>query len=201
MRWLLALAGSVILAISSTVQADEKRDCFEVLDYDLRIKACSVVIDSNPNDAIAHYSRGVAYQFQGEVDRAISDFNKAIELNPYHASAYDNRARAYAGKGDYIHAVADVTKASELAYASTTEGKKITGEGVPSKREPEEVKTAAAAIAKIAKNEEIVPKKSARAAKEVKIAPHVSHQVAKKATPQIVGDAWPTWAPQGNSDN
>ena len=51
---------------SAAVLADDKRDCLEGINHDLRIKGCSAVIGSNPNDAIAYFTRGLAYQFKGE---------------------------------------------------------------------------------------------------------------------------------------
>jgi tetratricopeptide (TPR) repeat protein len=143
MRWLVGPAVSVSIVVwSSGVGADDKRDCLDGMDQDLRIKRCSAVIDLNPNDAIAYYTRAVAYQFNGDLDRAISDYSKAIELNPYHAAAYDSRARAYASKGDYIKAVTDVMKASGSADTSTPEPKKISAEEHHSKiaRVPQDVK-------------------------------------------------------------
>src|SRR6185312_17454709 len=118
MRWAWTLAGVAIVAISPNSRADDRSDCLEGADTELRIKGCSAVIDANPNDAPAYYTRGIAYQSRGEIDRAIADYSSAIELNPYHASAYEARARADAGNGDYVHAVADVTKAGELMSAS-----------------------------------------------------------------------------------
>src|SRR4051794_38516124 len=99
MRWAWALAGVALVAMSSNSRADDRGDCLEAADTGVRIKGCSTLIDANPNDAPAYYTRGMAFQTRGEIDRAIADYSSAIELNPYHASAYEARARAYAGKG------------------------------------------------------------------------------------------------------
>jgi tetratricopeptide (TPR) repeat protein len=101
--------------VATAALADSKSDCLDSKDHDLRIKACSMLLQRNPKDVIAYYNRGDAYGLKGDLDRAISDYSKAIELNPNYAPAYNGRGRAYTGKGDYTHAVADVTKASELA--------------------------------------------------------------------------------------
>ncbi len=108
----IATAGLVLL--STSAWADNKGDCLDNKNHDLRIKGCTAIIQLNPKDASAYHSRGEAYSLKGEVDRAISDYNKAIELNPNYAPAYNSRGRAYTSKGDYVHAVADVTKAGEL---------------------------------------------------------------------------------------
>ena len=116
MRRFLPLAASVIVGVlSGSALADDNRDCIDSKDQDLRIKGCSALLQRDPRDPIAYHYRGIAYGLKGDLDRAISDYNKAIEFNPTYAPAYDNRARAYASKGDYTHAVADVTKATELA--------------------------------------------------------------------------------------
>jgi tetratricopeptide (TPR) repeat protein len=108
----IATAGLVLL--STSAWADHKADCLDNKNHELRIKGCTAIIQLNPKDAIAYHNRGEAYSLKGEVDRAISDFNKAIELTPNYAPAYNSRGRAYTSKGDYVHAVADVTKAGEL---------------------------------------------------------------------------------------
>jgi tetratricopeptide (TPR) repeat protein len=126
MRWLLPLAAGVIVsALSAVALADDKRDCLDNKDHDLRIQVCSAIIQRDPRDPIAYHNRGSAYGLKGDLDRAISDYNKAITLNPNYAPAYNGRGRAYASKGDYTHAVADVTKATELAPKSTPRAKAI----------------------------------------------------------------------------
>ena len=49
----------------------------------------------DPNDALAHGGRGVAWLGLGEHDKAIADFNEAIRLEPREASHYFNRADAW----------------------------------------------------------------------------------------------------------
>jgi Tetratricopeptide repeat len=51
-------------------------------------------IELDPNDAYAYYSRGLAYEEKGDLDRAIADFAKLIELNPKYAPAYNDRGLA-----------------------------------------------------------------------------------------------------------
>jgi tetratricopeptide (TPR) repeat protein len=116
MRVLLATAASAVFAIlSGAALADDKSDCQNNQDRELQIKACSSILQRDAKDAIAYYKRGVAYQFKGDLDRAIADYNKAIEHRPSYAHAYESRGSAYASKGVYTNAVADVTKATELA--------------------------------------------------------------------------------------
>jgi hypothetical protein len=222
MRCSLLLTASLIFTVCSMgIRADDsKRDCLEGSNHDLRITACSAVIDANPNGAIAYYARAVAYQFKGEIDRAISDYTKAIELNPHHAAAYDGRARAYVSKGNYTNAIADVTKAGELVAASASQPKKVSAGVGPTKaselaptstpppkemtpegglkktgRAPNEGKTVARPSVP---GKEVGPANGmAPSAKEAKT-PDTGTSVAKKVPQQ---GAWPAWAPQRQSEN
>ena len=113
LRTVVVAAG--LMLVSAAALADDKNDCLEGKDHDLRINGCSAIIQRNPKDVTAFHNRGDAYGLKGDVDRAISEYDKAIALNPNYAPAYDSRGRAYTRKGDYTRAVADVTKAGELA--------------------------------------------------------------------------------------
>ena len=65
-------------------------------------------------EAAIHNNHGLAYQEEGDYDRAIESFTKAIELNPNYAEAYNNRGNAYRDDGNFDRAIADYTKAIEL---------------------------------------------------------------------------------------
>src|SRR5262245_3825243 len=111
--WRRTATASLVL-VSTVALADDKSDCVDGKDHDLRIKACSAMIERNPKDVVAYHNRGEAYELKGELDRAIWDYTKAIVSNPNYAPAYNGRARAYVSKGDYVRAVDDVTRAGEL---------------------------------------------------------------------------------------
>jgi len=112
-------------------RADNKSDCRDGKDVELKVKGCSALITADAKDAIAFYSRGAAYQTKGDLDKAIADYSQAIVLKPDYAAAYENRARAFVDKGDYTRAVDDVTKAGELKSKITVQSK-----SVPSATEP-----------------------------------------------------------------
>jgi tetratricopeptide (TPR) repeat protein len=57
-------------------------------------------------------SRGVAYDFTGELDKAIADFNAAIRINANYGEAYINRGLAWVKKRDYDRGLADFTAAT-----------------------------------------------------------------------------------------
>jgi len=111
--WRTTAAASLLL-VSTVALADDKGDCLDSKDHDLRIKSCSALIERNAKDAVAYYNRGEAYELKGEADRAISDYTRAIVSDPNYAPAYNGRGRAYVSKGDYVRAVDDVTRAGEL---------------------------------------------------------------------------------------
>ncbi len=110
------VAATSLVLVSWAVLADHKGDCLDSKDYDLRIKACSAMIEHNPKDVVAYHNRGEAYGLKGDSDRAISDYTKAIVLDPSYVPAYNSRGRAYVSKGDYVRAVDDVTRAGELTH-------------------------------------------------------------------------------------
>ena len=64
--------------------------------------------------ADAYVTRGLAYQEQGNLDRAIADYNEAIRLNPKNVQAYINRGSAYSGRRDFKRALADLNQAIKL---------------------------------------------------------------------------------------
>src|SRR6266511_896136 len=75
-------------------QGEDSRDvagCDRSNDPDLSIKACSKLIETNPQDDVAHFNRGVGYDDKKEYDRAIADYSAAIEINQSMAAAYSNR--------------------------------------------------------------------------------------------------------------
>jgi protein O-mannosyl-transferase len=69
------------------------------------------VAHKSPNKERPYNNRGNAYQIKGDLDRAISDYNKAIKINPNYADAYNNRGNVYKIKGDLNQALSDHNKA------------------------------------------------------------------------------------------
>jgi tetratricopeptide (TPR) repeat protein len=136
MRWSLSPLVAILIVCSPPAFADVRGDCLAHRDYEVRIKSCSEIIHSEPDNAIAYHNRGIAHQSKGDLERALADFDKAIQLDPSYRSAYDARGRIYATKGDYARALADVTRASELAVKTTSALPAKTSERPPWKARP-----------------------------------------------------------------
>ena len=183
----LSVAASLML-VSAAGLADDKSDCLDSSDHDLRIKGCSAIIERNPKDVVPYHNRGDAYGLKGDVDRAISDYTRAIVLNPNYAPAYNSRGRAYASKGDYIRAVDDVTKAGELT-AKTWPSPAVV-KVVPTK--PKEVAKPVLPVAKAAVVEKTKAgeptAKTLPSPAVVKVVPAKPKEVAKPALP-VAGKA------------
>src|SRR5262245_1515421 len=84
--WRTTAAASLVL-VSTVALADDKSDCLDSKDHDLRIRSCSAIIERNPKDVVAYSNRGEAHELKGEVDRAISDYTKAIVSDRNYAPA------------------------------------------------------------------------------------------------------------------
>ena len=78
------------------------------------IKLYTASLTFNPKIVEDYISRGNAYSYIGEHDKAIADYNEAIRLKPNYAKAYYNRGNAYRDKVNFDKAIADYTKAIEL---------------------------------------------------------------------------------------
>ena len=107
--------------------ADPVWQCSYNSDHDVRIAACTVVIEQKPAGAQPLYdpmimanfitTRGSAYLRKGEFELALSDFNRAIEINPRLSRAYLDRSEAYMSRArakgeDQSPALADIEKQS-----------------------------------------------------------------------------------------
>lgn len=68
----------------------------------------------SPKKEISYNNRGNAYEDQGSIEQAISDYNKVIEINPKSAAAYNNRGNAYEDQGSIEQAISDYNKAIEI---------------------------------------------------------------------------------------
>lgn len=78
------------------------------------LRACSKIIELDPNDGMSYYNRGSIYSNRGMSEKALHDLDKAIELMPDYASAYNNRGLVHEKLRHYNEALIDFAKAIEL---------------------------------------------------------------------------------------
>lgn len=72
------------------------------------------VVRKSPHKARAYYNLANAYEKQGNLAQALSDYNKAIELNPDYAGAFNNRGNIYDKLNNLVQAKSDYDKAIEI---------------------------------------------------------------------------------------
>jgi len=63
----------------------------EKKDYEQGISLYSKAIKLEPTNGIYYFGRGCCYQYMGDNQNALKDYDKSIELNPLHIESYDNR--------------------------------------------------------------------------------------------------------------
>jgi tetratricopeptide (TPR) repeat protein len=82
---------------------------------DLQISGCTTLIQSGKEKradlAQDFFNRASAYDFAGDSEHALPDFDQAIKLAPKNAEAYFRRGSIYWLKADHDRAIADFTQA------------------------------------------------------------------------------------------
>lgn len=71
-------------------------------------------LSAAPYSPWAHNSMGSVYLQEGNINKAIDEFNLALKINPDLAEAYNNRGRAYQDSGDINQAILDYTRAINI---------------------------------------------------------------------------------------
>ena len=66
-------------------------------------------------DAATYYKLGIYYTKKGELDKAVTAFNRSLALNPKDAKAYTNLGFVYIAQKDFKQALAACKRAVELA--------------------------------------------------------------------------------------
>ncbi len=108
----------VFLALTACGDSDFVK-CVEGMDdLDLNIESCTRAMEADglPDEDLAKIlnSRGSAYYYNGEYNRAIADFDESIWLIPSSAVAYFNRGWAHSEKSEYNRAIKDFDEAIRL---------------------------------------------------------------------------------------
>jgi tetratricopeptide (TPR) repeat protein len=116
-RLLACMAVVVLAGLPRAAAADEWDSCVKLSD-DLAVAGCSRAIDSREYTgrslARLYARRGGAYQAQGDVNRAVADYNESMRIDPTYPSAYNNRGNVWYHKGDFDRAIADYSQAIRL---------------------------------------------------------------------------------------
>lgn len=73
-----------------------------------------------PDNALIHYSVGVAQMLRGKLDEAQAAFEQVIELDPNYVNAYVNLASVHETRGELERAIERLTQAVEIAPESTS---------------------------------------------------------------------------------
>ena len=78
------------------------------------IKSLDFVIDTNPNEAMAYFSRAELKRLVNSPDLSIEDLSKALNLQPNFVEAYVKRGLSYLEMDDPTSAIQNFNKAIEL---------------------------------------------------------------------------------------
>lgn len=68
----------------------------------------------DPDNALAHFNLGVAYQYQGKLDQAVAEYQEAISIDPDYAEAHNNLGIAYDDQGKPDEAIAEYQEAIRI---------------------------------------------------------------------------------------
>ena len=104
-----------VFLLAPPARAGMSDDCVQEDNFDLKLSACTRVIDSGQwkgaDLAWAYNNRGLAREHRREYQLALADYNRAILLKSSYAIAYNNRGNVYAYTGEFERALADHNRA------------------------------------------------------------------------------------------
>ena len=85
---------------------------------DAVISVCDALIDNDKTERAdrlkALLARGAAYQRQGDIDRAIADYDVALRLDPKLADIFNTRGELHRSRADRPRALADFAAALKI---------------------------------------------------------------------------------------
>ncbi len=114
---------SVVLMLALS-KRDARWEVCSTAAPDVRIRACTAIIDSGYERADglsrAFSNRGAAFRRQGDLARAMDDYDQAVRLSDTNSRAFHNRAVLHGEEQQYDLALADLDKAIALdpSYAN-----------------------------------------------------------------------------------
>jgi tetratricopeptide (TPR) repeat protein len=101
------------LLVALPLHAQDFSECssIEVVDYEAAVAVCTELLEIDPLNVDAYFSRAYAQNELGNYEESILDYTKVLLMNPKYTIAYNNRGYAYAQLGDQESAIADYTRA------------------------------------------------------------------------------------------
>ncbi len=88
-------------------------EAVEVEEWLVEVRSQAIVVDSETL-AGKWFNSALEKAMQGDMLRAIQDWEKAIEIKPDYGGAYYNRACSYSFQGDFDRAISDLAEAIRL---------------------------------------------------------------------------------------
>jgi len=88
------------------------------------IKKLKQRLQSNPDDAEAHFYLATEFEEKGRVQEAIDEFEATLRLNPKSAQSYFNLGILYAKNNDGKNAILNILKAGNLFSAKSDSNNK-----------------------------------------------------------------------------
>jgi len=92
------------------------KDFFDKKEFNKAKEYFERYLKETPNDSSTHFYLAVAFDEQGDNEKAIFHYKKALELNPRAENAYNNLALAYIKIKDYRNAYGVLMKAVKLGH-------------------------------------------------------------------------------------
>ena len=104
-----------VLVFTGSAVADYRDDCKDYENPDKAIRACTVLLQLQPQNAVVYAHRGSAYITKKDYDSALRDFDAAIRIDTRQpAIIYSLRGAAHQGRREYDLAIADFTESIRL---------------------------------------------------------------------------------------
>ena len=105
-------------ALSIPDLARRAESAYQSGDLDQALADYTKIIELDPKNTDAYYSRAIVYEDKGNLDQAISDYTQVLALDAKYVRAVYNRGILYHKQGKLDQAIADYTKAMELDLTS-----------------------------------------------------------------------------------
>lgn len=117
---MIMMLAPALLSPAFAVSEEDWNSCARAAEFssDRPIRGCTAVIKAGERilaQVVAAYNnRGAAFRSNGELDRAIEDYDQAIRLMPDYYVAINNRGVALMAKGELDRAIADFDRVIQL---------------------------------------------------------------------------------------